>query len=164
MRKQLPPAPDLEELKQEAQTLLRDFQEGDPEAAERLRPIVSLSPAARPMLVDAQHVIAREYGFASWPKLKARVESAAFETGDPVELFKAAVNSGDATGLRRILKRFPELMSTLDEPWFSFDSPAIVQAAGRGNRRVVDTLLRAGASVNARSRWWAGSFGVLDCA
>jgi hypothetical protein len=28
-------------------------------------------------LADAQHAIAREYGFASWPKLKAHVESLA---------------------------------------------------------------------------------------
>src|SRR5262249_14611430 len=27
---------------------------------------------------------------------------------------------------------------------------------------MVDVLLRAGANINARSHWWAGSFGVLD--
>jgi hypothetical protein len=26
-------------------------------------------------LADAQHVVAHEYGFASWPRLKAHVES-----------------------------------------------------------------------------------------
>ena len=29
---------------------------------------------------------------------------------------------------------------------------------------MVDALLDAGANINARSRWWAGGFGVLDCA
>lgn len=27
---------------------------------------------------------------------------------------------------------------------------------------VADLLLQAGASINARSHWWAGGFGVLD--
>ena len=29
---------------------------------------------------------------------------------------------------------------------------------------MIDALLQAGADINARTRWWAGSFGVLDSA
>ena len=29
---------------------------------------------------------------------------------------------------------------------------------------MIDALLRAGADIDARSDWWAGSFGVLDYA
>lgn len=29
---------------------------------------------------------------------------------------------------------------------------------------MLDVLLDAGADINARSRWWAGGFGLLDCA
>jgi hypothetical protein len=29
-------------------------------------------------------------------------------------------------------------------------------------REMLDVLLEAGADINARSRWWAGSFGILD--
>jgi hypothetical protein len=52
----------------------------------------------------------------------------------------------------------------IDDPLFPFDSPAIVFAAGRGLRQIVDALLNAGANINPRSKWWAGSFGVLDSA
>jgi ankyrin repeat protein len=35
---------------------------------------------------------------------------------------------------------------------------------GVRSRDMLDTLLDAGADINARSRWWAGGFGLLDCA
>jgi ankyrin repeat protein len=46
----------------------------------------------------------------------------------------------------------------------SFDQQALLIAAARGNRAVVDALLDSGADINVRSRWWAGGFGVLDVA
>ena len=55
----LPVQPNLEHLKNQAKDLLAKLQQAD--------------PAAR--LTDAQHALAREYGFASWPKLKAHLAS-----------------------------------------------------------------------------------------
>jgi len=49
------------------------------QARERLRELQVRVPDAQ--LADAQHAIAREYGFASWPKLKAHIE-ALTSTGD----------------------------------------------------------------------------------
>lgn len=83
---------------------------------------------------------------------------------DPPERFKKAVLDGDALAIGRVLEGHPVLKTRIDEPVFFFDSPAIVVAAGRGKRDVIDALLHAGANVNARSLWWAGSFGVLDSA
>ena len=79
-------------------------------------------------------------------------------------LFKQAVFSGDAVQLSQLLESHSELRSQINEPLFAFDTPAIVQAAGKGSRSVIDVLLGAGADINRRSRWWAGSFGVLDSA
>ena len=45
---------------------------------------------------------------------------------------------------------------------FNFDSPALIGAVNKGNRAMIDALLEAGANINARTKWWAGSFGVLD--
>ena len=66
--------------------------------------------------------------------------------------------------VRQVLARYPALKSTLDEPLpnYSFDTPAIVAAVYKDNRDMIDALLDAGADINARSRWWAGGFGVLD--
>jgi hypothetical protein len=66
----LPPRPSLEFEHKEAKSLLRRLKAGDNEALERAReqhPGIKAPSAIR--LADAQLVIAREYGFASWPRL-----------------------------------------------------------------------------------------------
>ena len=81
---------------------------------------------------------------------------------DPFDSVKQAILADDAAALRQLFADHPEVKARVDEPSFAFDSPAIVIAASRGKREMVDVLLEAGANINARSTWWAGSFGVLD--
>ena len=59
MSRELPPNPNLEHLKKQAKNLLHELKQEQPTL----------------QLSDAQHAIAKQYGFASWPKLKAHVES-----------------------------------------------------------------------------------------
>ena len=59
MSRDLPRRPDLEHLKKQAKALLRELRQRDANAS----------------LADALHAVARDYGFPSWPKLKAHVES-----------------------------------------------------------------------------------------
>jgi ankyrin repeat protein len=75
-----------------------------------------------------------------------------------------AVCSNHASEVSAVLERHPELKSHLDDPLpdYAFGGTALLAAVHRGNRDMVDVLLRAGADINARSHWWAGSFGVLD--
>lgn len=70
MSRELPAKANLEHLKEQAKDLLRKLQQGDAAAIERVRSHVSFSAPASLKLADAQHVIARDYGFSSWPKLK----------------------------------------------------------------------------------------------
>lgn len=66
----LPPRPSLEFEHKEAKALLRRLRAGDLEALARARerhPAIDERVPIR--LADAQLVIAREYGFTSWPKL-----------------------------------------------------------------------------------------------
>src|SRR5215217_6112515 len=49
----------------------------------------------------------------------------------------------------------------VNEPLFSFDSPALVHVAGRDDAALVDVLLEFGADPNRRSGWWAGGFHPL---
>ena len=58
------------------------------------------------------------------------------------------------------LTQHPGFQAQIDWHWFSFDSPAIVEV--KQNESMVKVLLKHGADINARSSWWAGSFGVLD--
>src|SRR5687768_14319111 len=68
----LPPRPNLEFEHKEAKALLRLLRAGDPEAIARAgarHSAIDASAPARIRLADAQFVIAREYGFTSWPRL-----------------------------------------------------------------------------------------------
>jgi ankyrin repeat protein len=67
----------------------------------------------------------------------------------------------DAPALARLLEQHPELEAHINDPSGDFDSPPIVNVRSRA---MLDVLLAAGADINARSRWWAGGFGLLDSA
>jgi ankyrin repeat protein len=158
--RELPARPNLEHLKKQARQLLRGIMQADSSAVDRFREAqVTLPSAAK--LAQAQLVIAREYGFDNWANLKAQVGAL---SDDPVEALTTAIKANDGPLVRQVLARYPVLKATLNEPLpnYSFDTPAIVAAVQKDNRDMVDALLDAGADINARSRWWAGGFGVLD--
>jgi len=82
------------------------------------------------------------------------------------EALAAAIKERNAALVREVIARNPELKSSIDEPspHYSFDAPALIAAVHTENREVIEALLDAGANINARTRWWAGGFGVLDSA
>ena len=65
----LPDRPDLAQLRRQARELQRAAAGGDPAAVRRIQPV-----AAEITLSAAQLALAREYGFASWVKLKDEAE------------------------------------------------------------------------------------------
>ncbi len=65
----LPARPSLEFDRKEAKALLRLLRAGNPDALARARAQDPTLDAGRSQLADAQRVVAREYGFASWPRL-----------------------------------------------------------------------------------------------
>ena len=82
MSPQLPDRPNLEHLRNEAER--------------RLKTLRREQPAAR--LADAQRLVSRDYGFASWRALKAAVDAAERE-----RVFAAAA-AGDVEAVRRALQ------------------------------------------------------------
>ena len=80
---------------------------------------------------------------------------------DPVEQLKAAFEKGDAALFRQLIERHPDLKGKINEPIGPFDSPAITCVR---SREMLDALLEAGADIDAKSRWWAGGFGLLHSA
>ena len=158
MSRELPAKPNLEHLRKQAKDLLRDFERGEPAAVERFGSI----SAATPKLADAQHVIARDYGFADWAKLKHRVEEIR-NAGKPGELLSLAVCASDADRVAHVLEEYPQLKSQLNEPMANYDGmQALLAAVQRSDRKTVQVLLRAGADIHARSRSWTPGIGVLD--
>jgi hypothetical protein len=71
---ELPPRPSVEQLRKRAKDLLKAARSQDAAAIARLQKQLS-GHTARVQLADALSVIAREYGFPSWAKLKAYVET-----------------------------------------------------------------------------------------
>lgn len=134
--RRLPDDPNLEHLRNQAKTLLKQVRAGDAEAltlATEFHPAASERPAAEPFrgLADAQLVIARSYGFPSWPQLGRHLglverytRSPHLEpTGGPIEtpgqradefLRLATVHYGQddpqqPVAARALLTRFPEV-------------------------------------------------------
>jgi hypothetical protein len=127
--KQFPSKPDLNHLKYQAKDLLKGLSARDRGVAQRLREFNPRFKDATDAeifdsalrLSDAQFTIAREYGFKSWARLKAHVESP--ELAGRLKLphherienavFRHAVNlldAGDAAGLCDYLKQHPKLV------------------------------------------------------
>ena len=100
----LPARPSLDHLRREARDLLRAAQAGDPTAVGRIRAV-----SAAPTLASAQLALAREYGFASWARLKAAVEARTTDLARQAEIFCEA-SIRDWTGRAvRMLAATPEL-------------------------------------------------------
>lgn len=78
-----------------------------------------------------------------------------------IEQAKQAFHRDDAAAVRDLLDRHPELKARINEPIGGFDSPAITCVRSQA---MLDVLLDAGADINAKSRWWAGGFGLLHSA
>src|SRR5215510_9960549 len=83
------------------------------------------------------------------------------EISDPIEQLKKAFEKNDAPLFRKLLERHPEIKAKINEPVAAFDAPVITRVR---SREMLDVLLEAGADLNAKSRWWAGGFGLLHTA
>lgn len=102
----LPDRPDLDQLKRQAKELLDGFRAGDASAVAEVNAHYRGADAATFALHDAQLILARAYGFESWPKLKAFVD------GATVRRLIEAVRANDAETAKAILKARPELANT----------------------------------------------------
>jgi ankyrin repeat protein len=96
--------PDLDQLKRQAKELLEAYRASSPDAVEE---VIAYHRTATPetfALHDAQFVLARSYGFESWPKLKAAVD------GVTATRLHEATESGNLEAARDLLTRRPEIV------------------------------------------------------
>ena len=96
--------PDIDQLKRQAKELLEAYRASSPEA---IAEVAAYHRSASPdtfALHDAQFVLARSYGFESWPKLKAAVD------GVTANKLHEAVESGNLQTARELLARRPEIV------------------------------------------------------
>lgn len=179
--KRLPSQPSVDHRKRQAKDLLHEQQIGTLQACQRIRefhPRCARMPddaikAMRFTLSDAQLAIAREYGFASWARLRTFLQKSspsALERPhheriqDPT--FRRAVDlldDGDVEGLRHLLIEHPRLTTqrVVFEGGNYFRDPTLLEFVAENPVRhdnlppnIVDvarTILDAGARLDQRA-------------
>jgi ankyrin repeat protein len=105
MSASLPERPDLDQLRRRAKELRDAARRGDAAALERFARHYSPAPDPAVSLAAAQLVIARELGFASWPRLKFAVDADA--TSGRADEFVAASVDGRMNQAVEILSAEP---------------------------------------------------------
>ena len=184
--KELPARPNLEQYKKLAKDLVKAFRSADSTAMRRIKDHFQLERpptweelhAATPrrsgkpsdsairspkfVLADAQFLIARWYGFESWPAFRKHVEAFARKSS-PVSTFESAVEAvitGDAATLDRLLHENPELVRARSTRVHQSMLLHYVSANGVEDYRqktpknaveVAKILLKAGAEVDAEN-------------
>lgn len=101
----LPAQPHLDQLRRQAKELLASFRAGDEAAVREVTHHYRDADVATFALHDAQLVLARAYGFPSWPKLKAFVD------GATIRRLVDAVKAHDLAGVEAMLTTRPELIN-----------------------------------------------------
>jgi ankyrin repeat protein len=99
--------PDIDQLRRQARELLEAYRAQSPDAAVEVDAYHRTATPETFALHDAQFVLARAYGFESWPKLKAAVE------GVTTKRLHEAVKKSDLGAVRALLARRPEIVDLL---------------------------------------------------
>lgn len=136
--------PDLDQLKRQAKELLEAFTAGEPDAIAEVNAHYQGADPANLALHTAQLVLARSYGFDSWPKLKAYVD------GVTTARLCDAVEQGDLPAVRDMLRRRPEIVN-LERPEHGEHRALHVAVLGR-DPAMVRLLMEHGA--DARRGIW----------
>jgi ankyrin repeat protein len=176
----LPARPNLAQLRIQAGELRRSHREGKRSAAARIvasHPRMQGQPLQAVLdgpltLANAQLVVAREYGFDNWARLKRHVETAdrvaKFEPHPRFDDAVAALDAGDVERLRSLITAAPALIharTNLGPPYHYFTGATLLHhVAGNPDRgrlagelgpmpgnivEVARALLDSGADVNA---------------
>jgi ankyrin repeat protein len=158
--REFPPRPDLEHYRKQAKDLLKAYDRGDADAVARVRAVTG--PGESVKLADAQLTLAREHGFASWPKFKVHVAGLLADSGG-ISSFERAVDAvvdGDEAALRILLDRDSSLVTARSSRDHRATLLHYISANGvedfrqrspRNARAIAELLLDRGAVVDAVS-------------
>jgi ankyrin repeat protein len=131
--------PDIDQLRRQARELLEAYRAQSPDAVLEVDAYHHTATPDTFALHDAHFVLARAYGFESWPKLKAAVE------GVTTKRLHEAVEKGDLGAVRALLARRPEIVDLLPEGPSGFEIRALHIAVMARDVEMTRLLLEAGA-------------------
>ena len=133
--------PDLEQLRRQAKELLEAFASGNAAVSAEVHTHYRDARPETFALHDAQLVIARAYGFDSWPRLKAHVE------GLTAKQFISAVRDNDVETVTAMVNSRADLVNA---QWsYGDERRALHVAVINGSPEMVRLLMRAGADARA---------------
>lgn len=168
----LPPNPSLTHLKNQAKALCKGLKAGEPQAFKRLRealPHFQDQPddaLGALTLVDAQLVIAREYGFAGWVALREAVHTSDPNPADREAHLLEAVIQNDAATVKALLEQ-DSTLANAQGPFPNYSSGGEFRllhiAAIKDNAEIVGILLDHGADIHAplEENWTALTQAIL---
>jgi ankyrin repeat protein len=161
----LPDEPHLDVPRREARELLDLCRNGEPEALDRIlnrhpkfkRVTDAAAIAAALKLSDAQLVIAREYGFATWTALKQRIAARSAAGG-----LQVAIRAGDRNAVVAILRANPEMLHlpVRSGNW----GPPMSHAANLGRLEIIEACAELGARDYQHAFDRAVLQGQIECA
>jgi ankyrin repeat protein len=131
--------PDIDQLRRQARELLEAYRRQSPDAVLEVEACHRTATPDTFALHDAQFVLARSYGFESWPKLKAAVE------GVTTTRLHAAVKKGDLSAARALVARRPEIVDLLPGGPSGSEIRALHLAVMARDVEMTRLLLEAGA-------------------
>jgi hypothetical protein len=129
----VPVRPNLDQLKHQARDLLRAIRRRDPDALSDLHTHHPRIEPAQARLTDAQHVLARCYGVASWPRLVLACR------------MTNAICRDDLDTVRELVTRHPRLLHEDARGVKGNWGPPMSYAANLGRDRIIDLLRGLGA-------------------
>ena len=97
----------IDQLRRDAKALRKAYKAGDAKALARVAAI--FRDPSNLKHADALHVVAREAGYDSWPKLKFAVETRALNRSAKLERLKMALFHGQGWRVSQLLSETPDL-------------------------------------------------------
>jgi len=166
--RRLPDTPNLEHLRKQAKDLHQAHQAGHADAFERIRSrYPRLAGASHAEIsattfsrTSAQLVVAREYGFASWPQLVQAVESPPPQADN----MKAAIERGDGAAITAMLQQHPDLLQQefdwVDRKGKQRRITPVRYAHACDQRASFDALTAAGATDRRGGALWSNAYNL----
>ncbi len=145
----------IQNLRRDAKALKKNHESQDAEALARVAAV--LGDVTHLTHAQALHVLAREAGHDSWPKLKFAVENAALDRDTLLERLKMALFHGQGWRVSQLLAKSPELArDNLGIMCALYDRDGVKAALARDPDAISRPVLGPRTPILhlAFSRWW----------